>query len=79
MFDILRDYVWEAREFDLREFIESGYEVIYQDANLSTIYEELSNGFEDYEMRQRITDMFGYYGPGVILQVNGMYYWLMQS
>ena len=79
MIDRLRDFVFEAREFDLREFIESGYEVIYQDANLSVIYEELSNGFENYEMRQRIIDMFGYYGPGVVLKVNDMYYWLMQS
>lgn len=79
MIDILRDYAWEAREFDLKAFMESGYEVICQDVNLSAIYEVLSNGFEDHEMCQLITDIFGYYGRGVILQVNGMYYWLMKS
>lgn len=78
MIDRLRSFVFEAREFDLGAFIESSYEVICQDANLSTIYEELTNGFENYEMRQRIIDIFGYYGPGVVLKVNDVYYWLMQ-
>lgn len=35
--------------------------------------------FEDHEVRRNIKDIFGYYGPGVVLKVEDMHYWLMQS
>ncbi len=79
MIDTLKEHVWDACDSELQELIRLGYEIVYRDVNLSAIYEELSNGFHDYEMRQQIQDIFGYYGLGALLKIDGVYYWLMRS
>lgn len=76
--DELRRYVRETDESELNNLIDSGYVVIYQDVNLSEIYEVLSNGIPETEIEQQIRNMFGYYGLRLLLQVDGMHYWLMQ-
>lgn len=76
--EVLKDYVWETDESELNDLIDSGYEVIYFDVSLSVIYAELSNCFDNQEVHRNILDIFGYYGPGALLKVDGVYYWLMQ-
>ena len=77
--EVLKGHVWETDETELKDLIDSGYAEIYADVSLSVIYEEIANYFDSHEVRQRIKDIFGYYGPGVLLKVDGVYYWLMQS
>ena len=60
------EYVWIASDQELLELQEMGYKVVYQDINLSAIYEEMTDTF------------IGYFGLGLVLQVEGMYYWLVQ-
>lgn len=79
MIDVLREYIWQTNEDELKDLIDLGYAEIYADVSLSVIYEELSICFSNDEMEQRIEHMFGYYGPGVLLHVAGTYYWLMQA
>ena len=69
----LNRHVWKTDETELKELIETGYDVIYQDVSLSVIYEELANCFTD----EQIAEHFGYYGLCELVQVDGMYYWLM--
>lgn len=78
MIEVLREYVEKANEKELQELIGFGYEIIYQDVSLSVIYEEIENCYENHEMRQRISEMFGYYGLSILLYVNGVHYWIMQ-
>jgi len=79
MTEILQDYVWETDENELRELINSGYEIIYQDVNLSTIYDEIANCYENHELQEQILKhLLGYYGLCVLVHVDGVYYWLMQ-
>ena len=70
----IRNRVWETDESELNELIDAGYEVIYFDVSLSVIYKELTNCFTD----EQINEQFGYYGLNELLQVDGMYYWIMQ-
>lgn len=77
--EVLKGHVWETDETELKDLIDSGYAEIYADVSLSVIYEEIANCFDSHEVRQRIKDIFGYYGPGVLLKVSGVYYWIMQS
>ena len=71
----IRNRVWETDESELNELIDAGYEVIYFDVSLSVIYKELTNCFTNDE---QIEQHFGYYGLNELLQVDGMYYWIMQ-
>ena len=78
MIDILREYLAEANEAELQELIGFGYGIVYQDVNLSAIYDVLADSFHETELEQQIRDIFGYYGLGLLLQVDGMNYWIMQ-
>ena len=76
--EVLKEYVWETDETELHDLIDSGYDVISQDVDMSVIYEELANCFDNDELEQRIKEHFGYYGLCELIQVDGVYYWLMQ-
>lgn len=78
MIDTLQSYVWISSEREMQDFINSGYDIIYQDVNLYTIYDELSNCYNNDNLQRRIEEHFGYYGLSLLLQVNSMYYWIMQ-
>lgn len=74
----LKRYVWETDETELQELIVAGYDIVYQDINLSVIYELIANCYEDHELKQWIDENFGYYGLSRLLQVDGMHYWIVQ-
>ncbi len=79
MTEILQDYVWETDENELRELINSGYEIIYQDINLSVIYEYIAELYNENELQEEIhKHLLGYYGLCRLLHVDGMFYWIMQ-
>lgn len=70
------EYVGIASDQELLDLLNFGYDIVYRDMSLTVIYEELKNAFTNDE---RIIDHFEYYGPGLLLQVDGMHYWLMQG
>ncbi len=79
MTEILRDYVWNADKNELLELIESGYEIIFQDVNLSAIYEYIAELYNEDELEEQIhRHLLGYYGLCILVHVDGVYYWLMQ-
>lgn len=71
----ISEYVGIASDEELLDLISFGYDIVYQDVNLSVIYDEMRNAFTNAQ----IEDHLGYYGPGLLLQVDGIYYWLMQK
>ena len=78
MMDILKQYVWETDENELKELIEDGYVITYLDVSLSVIYGELL-AYLDGNIEEQIQSMFGYYGLHHLLLVDGNYYWLTLS
>lgn len=79
MTEILQDYVWETDVNELQDLIASGYEIIFQDVNLSAIYEYIAELYNEDELQEEIhKHLLGYYGLCRLLQVDGMFYWIMQ-
>ena len=72
--DKIREYVGIASDQELHDLFDFGYGIVYQDVSLSVIYEEMTNAFTD----EQIDEHLGYYGSGLLIQVDSTYYWLMQ-
>lgn len=72
--DKIKEYIGIASNQELLELLEMGYDIVYQDISLSVIYDELKNALTD----KQIEDHFGYYGQGLLLQVEEMFFWIMQ-